>query len=134
MQWGESVRSERYKGFTLIEVLVALAVLAIALAAAARAASLSLSGSESLKERLLAGWVAQNRLAEYRARRDWPEIGDKSGETEQGGLAMRWEEQVRATPNAAFRRVEIAVYPASRPGHEAARLAGYLAAPKGVAK
>jgi len=40
---------------------------------------------------------------------------------------MRWEERVSATPNARFRRMEVVVYPASAPDHEAARLAGYLA-------
>lgn len=122
------------QGFTLIEVLVALAILAVALAAAARASSMSLSGSESLKQRLMAGWVAQNRLAEHSARRDWPETGSKSGEAEQGGASWRWEERVSATPNALFRRIEIVVYPVSQPDHEAARLAGYLAAPQGTAR
>lgn len=122
------------KGFTLIEVLVALAILAIALAAAARASSMSISNSDALKQRLLANWVAQNRLAEHTARRDWPDIGTKSGETEQGSLPMRWEERVSATPNTRFRRIEITVYPASAADHEAARLAGYLAAPQGADK
>lgn len=120
------------KGFTLIEVLVALAILAIALAAAARASSMSISNSDTLKQRLLANWVAQNRLAEHTARRDWPDVGMKSGETEQGGLPMRWEERVSATPNARFRRMEVTVYPASAPDHEATRLAGYLSSPQGA--
>ena len=120
------------KGFTLIEVLVALAILAIALAAAARASSMSISNSDTLKQRLLANWVAQNRLAEHTARRDWPEVGTKSGEMEQGGLPMRWEERVSATQNTQFRRMEVVVYPASAPDHEAARLAGYLASPQGA--
>lgn len=119
------------RGFTLIEILVALAILAIALAAAARASSMSISNSETLKQRLLANWVAQNRLAEHNARRDWPEVGTKAGETQQGGLSMRWEERISATPNTRFRRIEILVYPASTPDHEAARLAGYLTSPQG---
>lgn len=125
---------EQAKGFTLIEVLVALAILAIALAAAARASSMSISNSETLKQRLLGNWVAQNRLAEHTARRDWPEVGTTSGETEQGGLPMRWEEIVSTTPNTRFRRMEIVVYPASAPEHEAARLAGYLAAAHGATR
>jgi general secretion pathway protein I len=122
------------KGFTLIEVLVALAILAIALAAAARASGLSVSGSDRLRQHLLASWVAQNRLAEHAARRDWPDIGARSGETEQGGLPLRWEERVGATPNSRFRRIEISVYPVEEPDHEAARLAGYLVAPQGANK
>lgn len=121
----------RNKGFTLIEILVALAILAIALAAAARASGMSISSSDRLRQHLLASWVAQNRLAEHAARRDWPDIGARSGEAEQGNELLRWEEQVSATPNTRFRRIEITVYPAGEPGHEAARLAGYLAAPQG---
>lgn len=124
----------RNKGFTLIEILVALAILAIALAAAARASGMSISSSDRLRQHLLASWVAQNRLAEHAARRDWPDIGSRSGEAEQGGLPLRWEELVSATPNTRFRRIEITVYPAADPGHEAARLAGYLAAPQGASR
>lgn len=124
----------RNKGFTLIEILVALAILAIALAAAARASGMSVSSSDRLRQHLLASWVAQNRLAEHAARRDWPDIGTRSGDAEQGGLPLRWEELVSATPNTRFRRIEITVYPADEPGHEAARLAGYLAAPQGASQ
>lgn len=120
------------KGFTLIEVLVALAILAIALAAAARASSMSISNSETLKQRLLANWVAQNRLAEHSARHDWPDVGIKTGEAQQGGLSLRWEERVSATPNTRFRRIEVLVY--STPDHEAAHLAGYLTSPQGAAQ
>lgn len=121
-------------GFTLIEILVALAILAIALAAAARASGMSISSSDRLRQHLLASWVAQNRLAEHTARRNWPDVGVRSGETEQGNELLRWEERVNATPNTRFRRIEITVYPASEPDHAAARLAGYLAGPQGAGK
>ena len=49
------------RGFTLVEVLVALAILAVALAAASRASAMMADSSSELRERLLAGWVAQNR-------------------------------------------------------------------------
>lgn len=118
-------------GFTLIEILVALAILAIAMAAAARASSVSITGSERLKSRLLADWVAQNRLAELSARHAWPDIGTHAGEVEQGGIPMRWQETVSSTPNTLFRRIEITVTTASEAQHQAAHLSGYLAAPQG---
>ena len=106
----------------------------MALAAASRASGLSLSASERLRVRLLASWVAQDRLAEHTARLDWPATGSTSGDIVQGGIPMHWEERVDATPNSRLRRVEEAVYPADQPGYEAARLAGYLAAPPGVTR
>ena len=65
----------RDKGFTLVEVLVALAILAVALAAAMRATSSLIDNASTLKEHLVAGWLAQNRLQEHLARRDFPDLG-----------------------------------------------------------
>jgi general secretion pathway protein I len=112
-------------GFTLLEVLVALAIVGIALAAAVRASGVSVDSSAQVRERLLATWVAQNRLAELSARRVFPEVGVSSGSSTQGGRDFSWEETVGGTPNADFRRVEIRV----RAGgdHVAATLVGYLA-------
>jgi general secretion pathway protein I len=69
-----------FRAFTLVEVLVALAVLSLALMAALRASSVGVSTSNEIRDRLLAGWVAQNRLAEHRARRDWLPVGVFNGE------------------------------------------------------
>ncbi len=113
-------------GFTLVEVLVALAILAVALAAASRAAALMADSSVALRERLLAGWVAQNRLAELQARRAWPNPGRREGETEQAGMRLLWRETVSPTPNMAFRRVEISVVAAGHESPVLAQLTGYL--------
>src|SRR4051812_50040135 len=61
-------RKRRPGGFTLVEVLVALAIMSIALLAALRAAAQGTGAVSELRLRLLAGWVAENRLAEHRAR------------------------------------------------------------------
>lgn len=119
----------RNGGFTLIEVLIALAILAIALAAAARATGQSTSASEQVRLRLLASWTAQNRMAEHYARRDWPEIGVRTGEAQQGGIPLKWEERISETPNTNFKRIEILINLPDTPEHQAARLIGYLVKP-----
>ena len=116
----------RAGGFTLIEGLVALAILAVALAAASRASMMMADSSAELRQRMLASWVAQNRLAELQARRAWPDVGTREGEAEQAGLLLRWRETVSATPNQAFRRIEISVGEPDRE-HVLSRLTGYLA-------
>jgi general secretion pathway protein I len=113
------------RGFTLIEVLVALAILAVALAAALRSASIAADATLELKARLLATWVAQNRVAEYAARPLWPELGTRAGQAEQGGVAFAWRETISATPNPRFRRVEVTVYGPRAPERAAATLVGF---------
>jgi general secretion pathway protein I len=116
----------RVRGFTLVEVLVALAVLSLALIAALRASSIGVANSGEITDRLLAGWVAQNRLAEHRARRDWVPVGVYQGEAIQGGKQFRWEEKVITTQNTQFLRVEVRVFAADRPDTALGIMSGFL--------
>lgn len=96
-------------GFTLIEAVVALAVLALALAAASRGSLFATQADEELRHRLLASWVAENRLAEHHAMRRWPPLGSTAGRAVMAGDSFYWNESVIATPHNLFRRVNIQV-------------------------
>ena len=138
------------RGFTLVELLVALAIFSVMSVVAYRGLNAVLEtrehlmvdnrkwrelavffaqmtdSSHELKRRLLSSWVAENRLAGHAAQPVWPDLGVKSGEVEQAGLPLRWEETVANTPNIAFRRIEIKVYARDHDEHALAQLVGYL--------
>jgi general secretion pathway protein I len=123
------MRRARGGGFTLVEVLVALAVLSLALIAALRASGMSVANSSEIRARLLAGWVAENRLAEHRARRDWLPVGVYQGEAVEAGMPFRWEEKVTSTQNTQFLRVEVRVFAPDRPGAALGTMSGFLVRP-----
>ena len=117
----------RVPGFTLIEILVALALVAVALAAGMRALAQGADGAGTLKARTLALWVAQNRLAAAQIAPESLVAGDSRGEAAQAGISFVWSMRVSATPNPVFRRVDIAVAERDVPGYALARLTGYVA-------
>ncbi|MCD4553792.1 type II secretion system minor pseudopilin GspI [Burkholderia pseudomallei] len=104
----------RSRGFTMIEVLVALAI--IALAASIRAVGSMATGASDLHARLLAGWSADNALAQLRLAHAWPDIGMQTFDCSQGNVALTCTQRVSSTPNPVFRRVEIAVSMNGRAG------------------
>ena len=127
-------RRGRPDGFTLVEVLVALAIIAIALLAALRAAGQSAAVTGELRARLLAGWVAENLLAEHRARGEWLPLGIQRGSEREGGVDFAWREEVVATPNAAFRRIDVFVSAAAEESGTLAHLTGFVVNPPGQSR
>jgi general secretion pathway protein I len=116
-------------GFTLFEVLVALAIIAIALLAAMRAAGQATNNVSDLRAHVLAGWVAQNVLVDQRIRGAWPSTGVLRGTMSEGGIEFKWREEIIGTPNAAFRRVDIFVYLDAEETHIITRMTGFLINP-----
>jgi general secretion pathway protein I len=124
--------SIKRRGFTLVEVMVALAIISIALLAALRVAGQGTGSYEELHSRLLAGWVAENLLAEQRARGDWLPVGIQRGTGIEGGIEFGWREEVIATPNASFRRADVFVFTAPEESHSLAHVTGFLVHPPGA--
>ena len=116
----------RRRGFTLVEILVALAIIAVALTAGMRALAQSADSATALKARTLGLWVAQNRLAAAQAAAPWPGLGNYSGKATQAGATFLWRETVTTTPNPAFRKIEIAVMEPERPDYKIAQLVGFI--------
>jgi general secretion pathway protein I len=97
------------RGFTLLEVLVALVIIGTALAASLRAIGSLTQNSTDLRAAMMATWSAENRLTQIRLMHEWPPLGRREFACPQGELALLCHEQILATPNPAFRRVEVSV-------------------------
>lgn len=119
---------KKIAGFTLLEAVVALAILAIGLAATMRALGVATSATTEIRTRQMAEWVAQNRLAELRVMRLFPNEGKNEGEAVQGNQKFLWSEEIKPTPNPLFRRVEVKVF-AARQDAALAQSTGFLARP-----
>jgi general secretion pathway protein I len=99
----------RSPGFTLVEVLVALAIVAVALAAGLRSSGALVQNAQRQSEQLLAQLCAENELVRLRLSRQLPAIGQGDFDCEQGGQTLQGSLVVSATPNPNFRRVEARV-------------------------
>ena len=101
------VRSQR--GFTLVEVLVALSIVAIALMAGTQATSALTRHAQRQSDMLLAHVCAENELINVRLARQMPGVGDTQVPCEQAGKVLEVRLTVRTTPNPNFHRVDAQV-------------------------
>ena len=103
------------RGFTLVEVLTALAIVAIALLAGSQASSALVRNAQRQSDVLLAQICAENALIATRLSRQMPPIGDTTQPCDQVGRDLLVNLVVRPTPNPSFRRVDAQVFDDSQP-------------------
>jgi len=106
------VRRARRRGFTLIEVLVALAIVAIGMAAVMGALTSSANTLSYLRDKTLAQWVALNQIASLRLSGQQPSTGNTDGDSDFAGRSWHWRQQVEATEVPGVKRIDISVRPA----------------------
>ena len=113
------------QGFTLLEVLIALAIFAITAIALLSQSSQSVSQSVYLEEKAYALWIAENALTELRLKPEWPSLGEQQDYRSQFGREWGVTVDVTNTGEATLRRVEVRVF---RSGQQASlsNLQGYI--------
>jgi general secretion pathway protein I len=102
-------RSERNAGFTLVEVMVALAVAGLSLAAVAAAIGQMADAASVIQERTYASWIAQNKIAELRLANELPEVSTTNGEVDYAGLEWAWRATISETGVENLFRVDVEV-------------------------
>ncbi|HEY8054180.1 MAG TPA: type II secretion system minor pseudopilin GspI [Steroidobacteraceae bacterium] len=106
----------RARGFTLIEVLVALAIVAIGMAAVMRTVTSSADTVFYLRDKTFAQWVALNRIANLRVTGQTPGVGNSEGDTDYAGRKWHWRQEVTALDIPGAERIDVRVRPAEVKG------------------
>jgi general secretion pathway protein I len=116
----------RRRGFTLIEVLVALAILAIVLTASLRASGVLANGQSALRERSYAGYSADNAMALMRIEPARLTEAESTIDCPQLDLPLRCTTKTGPTPNPVLRRVDVQVFLATDANHALAHRVAFL--------
>lgn len=103
------------RGFTLIEVLIALAVMAVALAAIAGQVVQMVNTATKMQNQTYASWIAHNKIAEMRLANVVPDVSTSSGEINYANQEWAWRAVVAETGVENLYRVDVTV---SLPGGE----------------
>ena len=118
------IRFQR-RGFTLLEVLIALAVVSLVLIALVRTAGTAARALDREREVTLATYVAANVLAEQRVAGGVPPIGRREGRQRLGAREWRWQSVVQATDEPAIRRIDVRVFAGDTAEESVVTLAGF---------
>ena len=97
------------RGFTLIEVMVAMAIAALGLAAVAASVSQMVDAGVAMKQRTYASWIAQNKIAELRLANTQPEVSSSSGEVTYANSEWEWRAETTETGIEGFYRIDVSV-------------------------
>lgn len=99
----------RQRGFTLVEVMVALAIAALSLGAVAAAVAQMIDSATAMEQRTYASWIALNRIAELRLANTVPEVGENSDEITYAGREWTWRTKISETEVENLFRVDVDV-------------------------
>ena len=113
------------KGFTLLEVMVALAIVAITLVAIGGLRNRDIVYHAELRQMIKATLLAQERMTVVEIAEDFPGAGERSGQFEGPYKEFSWTQSVVPTPFAFAWEIQIQVRWGKR-SHEVVRLVSYI--------
>ena len=96
-------------GFTLVEVVVALAIVAIGMLAVFKTIGETVYNVTTLRDHTFAAWIADNRITEIRISDEMPSVDETAGEVEFAGRRWHWITNVSQTQVAGLRRIDVSV-------------------------
>jgi general secretion pathway protein I len=97
-------------GFTLIEIMVALAIITITLGAIIENTTAANINAQYLRDKTVAGWIAMNQISLVRAKRQWSSASSKTGEVEMAGQQWEWKINFVKTDDANIRRLNVQIF------------------------
>ena len=103
------MRRPESRGFTLIEVVVALAILGIGMLAVFKTIGDTVHNVDELRDRSFAEWIADNRITEVRISGEMPSVEETAGEVEFAGRQWHWLTKVSQTQVQGLRRIDVSV-------------------------
>jgi general secretion pathway protein I len=103
------MRHPESRGFTLIEVVVALAILGIGMLAVFKTIGDTVHNVDELRDRSFAEWIADNRITEIRISGEMPSVEETAGEVEFAGRQWHWLTKVSQTQVQGLRRIDVSV-------------------------
>ena len=103
------MRLRNSPGFTLLEVMVALAVVSLAMGAVIKAAGEYTDNQSYLRDRTLTNWVARNVLVQHQLENQWPDVGEREGTLQMGRQEWQWLANISQTEEEKLRRIDVEV-------------------------
>jgi general secretion pathway protein I len=104
------MRQRFISGFTLIEIMVALAIITITLGAIIENTTAANINAQYLRDKTVASWIAMNQISLIRAKRQWSSATSKSGEVEMAGQQWEWKINFVKTDDENIRRLNVQVF------------------------